>query len=282
MVKGHCKQINIVLDQFHSVEFMMGEKEDRVVRAIMAEQAERYEDMARYMKSVTEEGSELSNDERNLLSVAYKNLLAERRNAWRIISSIEKTYGESDFKKQITNDYRNVIASEQRTICEEVLCLLDRFLIPNVSSLEPKVFYLKMKGDYYRYLAEVKHDDASREKVVEESHQAYQEAYAFSKEQMPPTHPIRLGLALNFSVFHYEILNQPEKACELASTAFDEAMHDQDMDNHSSSDDGYKDAMLILQLLRDNLTLWTSEIATEDNEQTNILADESYLETEII
>lgn len=241
----------------------MGDKEDLVSNAILAEQAERYEDMARYMKSFTEKGGEISNDERNVLSIAYKNLVGERRNAWRIISSIEKTYEESDFRKKVANDYLSEIASEQMTICEEVLCLLDSFLIPNATSFEPKIFYLKMKGDYFRYLAEVKLDDASREKEVEESQKAYQEAYGLSKEQMPPTHPIRLGLALNFSVFHYEILNQIDKACELASAAFDEAIHDHDMDTPSAMDDGHRDAMLIMQLLRDNLTLWTSEVPTE-------------------
>ena len=54
--------------------------------------------------------------------------------------------------------------------------------------------------------------------VVEDSQKAYQDAYDISKSKMQPTHPIRLGLALNFSVFYYEILNSPEKACQLAKT----------------------------------------------------------------
>lgn len=54
--------------------------------------------------------------------------------------------------------------------------------------------------------------------IVEQSQQAYQEAFEISKKEMQPTHPIRLGLALNFSVFYYEILNSPEKACSLAKT----------------------------------------------------------------
>lgn len=54
--------------------------------------------------------------------------------------------------------------------------------------------------------------------TVSNSQQAYQEAFEISKKEMQPTHPIRLGLALNFSVFYYEILNSPEKACSLAKT----------------------------------------------------------------
>ena len=52
--------------------------------------------------------------------------------------------------------------------------------------------------------------------VVDDSQKAYQDAFEISKGQMQPTHPIRLGLALNFSVFYYEILNSPDKACQLA------------------------------------------------------------------
>ena len=95
--------------------------------------------------------------------------------------------------------------------------LLDKHLIAKASNPESKVFYLKMKGDYYRYLAEVAVGD-TRAKVLEDSQKAYQEAFEIAKSKMQPTHPIRLGLALNFSVFYYEILNSPEKACQLAKT----------------------------------------------------------------
>lgn len=56
--------------------------------------------------------------------------------------------------------------------------------------------------------------------VVNDSQKAYQDAFEISKEKMQPTHPIRLGLALNFSVFYYEILNSPDKACQLAKQVY--------------------------------------------------------------
>jgi len=136
--------------------------------------------------------------------------------------------------------------------------LLDKFLIAKASNAESKVFYLKMKGDYYRYLAEVAVADA-KAAVVDDSQKAYQDAFEISKGQMQPTHPIRLGLALNFSVFYYEILNSPDKACQLAKQAFDDAIAELDTLN----EDSYKDSTLIMQLLRDNLTLWTSDTTGE-------------------
>ncbi|CAD6185392.1 unnamed protein product [Caenorhabditis auriculariae] len=225
---------------------MADNKDELVQRAKLAEQAERYDDMAASMKKVTELGAELSNEERNLLSVAYKN--------------VQKTEG-SEKKQQMAKEYREKVEKELRDICQDVLNLLDKFLIPKAGNPESKVFYLKMKGDYYRYLAEVASGD-DRTSVVEKSQQSYQEAFDIAKEKMQPTHPIRLGLALNFSVFYYEILNAPDKACQLAKQAFDDAIAELDTLN----EDSYKDSTLIMQLLRDNLTLWTSDAATDDTD----------------
>jgi len=240
-------------------------KDDLVQRAKLAEQAERYDDMAKAMKSVTEQGIELSNEERNLLSVAYKNVVGARRSSWRVISSIEQKSSDSTDKKQsMAKAYKCKVENELQDICKDVLNLLEKYLIPKATSTESKVFYLKMKGDYYRYLAEVAAGEQKQE-VVSNSQKAYDEAYNFAKEKMQPTHPIRLGLALNYSVFHYEILNSPEKACEVAKHAFDDAIAELDTLN----EDSYKDSTLIMQLLRDNLTLWTSDTAGGDDNDGN-------------
>jgi 14-3-3 protein beta/theta/zeta len=236
-------------------------KDELVQRAKLAEQAERYDDMASAMKKVTETGVELSNEERNLLSVAYKNVVGARRSSWRVISSIEQKTEGSEKKQAMAKEYREKVERELRDICNDVLALLDKYLIPKATNPESKVFYLKMKGDYYRYLAEVAAGE-DRNAVVNDSQKAYQEAFDIAKEKMQPTHPIRLGLALNFSVFYYEILNSPEKACQLAKQAFDDAIAELDTLN----EDSYKDSTLIMQLLRDNLTLWTSDTQGDEPE----------------
>ena len=97
------------------------DKTDLIQKAKLAEQAERYDDMAASMKEVTEQGGELSNEERNLLSVAYKNVVGARRSAWRVISSIgQKTEG-SDKKLAMVNEYREKGEGELRDICNDVL-----------------------------------------------------------------------------------------------------------------------------------------------------------------
>jgi 14-3-3 protein beta/theta/zeta len=235
-------------------------KGEFVQRAKLAEQAERYDDMADFMKTVTETGVELTNEERNLLSVAYKNVVGARRSSWRVISSIEQKTDQDDKKHNMCNNYREKVEQELRNICTDVLKLLDNYLIKSSTNHESKVFYLKMKGDYFRYLAEVALGE-DRASIMKNSQESYKEAFDIAGNEMPPTHPIRLGLALNYSVFYYEILNDPEQACSLAKTAFDDAIAELD----TLSEESYKDSTLIMQLLRDNLTLWTSDNQPDDD-----------------
>ncbi|GFH15966.1 14-3-3 protein, partial [Haematococcus lacustris] len=204
---------------------MATERELALYSAKLSEQAERYPDMVSEMKKIAAgaQEQELSVEERNLLSVAYKNLVGARRASWRILQSVEQSELAKGNEKRVKliQKYRTVVEKELDEVCGEILSLLDNHLVPSASTVEASVFYLKMKADYHRYLAEFK-----------------------------------ARLALNFSVFYYEVLNQPDQACSLAKQAFDEAISDLD----TLGEDSYKDSALIMQLLRDNLTLWTSEM----------------------
>ncbi|KAE9605926.1 hypothetical protein Lal_00025161 [Lupinus albus] len=242
-------------------------REEFVYLAKLAEQAERYEEMVDFMEKVSVAAAgneELTVEERNLLSVAYKNVIGARRASWRIISSIEQkeeSRGNEDHVV-IIRDYRSKIEDELSNICDGILKLLDSRLIPSAASGDSKVFYLKMKGDYHRYLAEFK-TGTERKDAAENTLNAYKAAQDIANGELPPTHPIRLGLALNFSVFYYEILNSPDRACNLAKQAFDEAIAELD----TLGEESYKDSTLIMQLLRDNLTLWTSDMQDDGTDE---------------
>ncbi|ONM23948.1 14-3-3-like protein GF14 omega [Zea mays] len=124
-----------------------------------------------------------------------------------------------------------------------------------------------MKGDYHRYLAEFK-TGAKRKDAADSTLAAYQAAQDIAVKELPPTHPFRLGLALNFFVFYYEILNSPDRACSLVKhvpllLAFDEAISELD----GLGEESYKDSTLIMQLLRDNLTLWTSDMQEDGGDE---------------
>jgi len=234
--------------------------------ARITEAAERFEDMCSIMGNLVKKKHEgkkdLEVEERNMLSVAYKNVVGQRRQSWRQLKGAEEEAEKGDIK-QYTSQYKAVVEKELQEKCNEVLALLQDHLIdptPDVDNMtaeqiETQVFYLKMSGDYYRYLAEF---DETGDGSIAATAKSAEEKYAVAlemAEKLAPTHPTRLGLALNASVCYYEIMKQPNKACGLAKKAFDEAIQKLD----SLSDSTYKDSTLIMQLLRDNLTIWTSE-----------------------
>jgi 14-3-3 protein epsilon len=232
------------------------DRDSLVYKAKLAEQAERFDEMVSDMKEVARQPQELTVEERNLLSVAYKNVIGSRRASWRVITSIEQ---KADAEKlTIIKDYKTKLETELEDICGDILGIIEGSLIPNSTSEEAKVFYYKMEGDYHRYLSEFQAGDV-RKKSAGAALDAYQAASGIASSDLPPTHPIRLGLALNFSVFYYEILNSPDRACQIAKQAFDDAIAELDTLNEES----YKDSTLIMQLLRDNLTLWTSDQGEE-------------------
>nr|DAD37781.1 TPA_asm: hypothetical protein HUJ06_008422 [Nelumbo nucifera] len=128
--------------------------------------------MVEFMENVAKkvDVEELTVEEQSLLSMAYKNVIGTRRASWRIISSIEQkeeSRGNEDHVAAI-REYRGRIESELSKICDGILRLLESHLIPSSSAAQSKVFYLKMKGDYHRYLAEFK-TGAERKEAAESS-----------------------------------------------------------------------------------------------------------------
>jgi len=227
----------------------------------VAEVSERYEDMCIWLKKIVlrkcDAQEPLSVDERNLLSVAYKNVVGAKRQSWRTLSQGSFPGMDDNFLTK----YRGVIEKELEDVCREIISLVSKLLeIPDSDeAVEGRIFFLKMSGDYYRYLSEFKQD----QDVKDNAAQNYKDAYELAKEKLPETHPTRLGLVLNYSVCCYEIMDKKEEACQLAKEAFDSAIEKLDTLNDSS----YKDSTLIMQLLRDNLTLWTTT-ENQENEDT--------------
>jgi len=214
---------------------------------------------------VVELKKKLDTEQRNLLSVAYKNVVGARRASWRVLSSIA-TKDHAKELKELVLAYKKTVEDELSTICTDVLRVLTTILLKNETiDPEERVFYCKMKGDYHRYMSEYLPDS---DETINEAKQSYIEAME-AANSLSPTNPIRLGLALNFSVFYYEILNEPLKACELAKKAFDKAVGELE----DLSEDRYKDATLIMQLLRDNLTLWQSETGEGDTGSSQVEQD---------
>ncbi|CAL8086509.1 unnamed protein product [Calicophoron daubneyi] len=240
----------------------MGGHDDLLLRAKLAEQTERFDEMVGYMSALAKLGLELPQEERNLFSIGFKNFMAPKRNALKVVTAaVQQAENESSFMLPYYKKFRDEIQKEMRDLSHKMIGLIESVLVKQETPADAKVFYLKLKADYFRYLAEFEEGDDQKD-VAEYSLKAYKEAYELAVSTLQPTHPIRLGIALNFSVFYYEIAHSADRACKLAKQAFDDAIAELD----NISEESYKDSTLIMQLLRDNLTLWISDMQTGEKD----------------
>ena len=186
--------------------------------ARVAEQSERFEDMVDFLKPVIrEKGASLSNDERNLLSVAFKNLISSQRSAIRTIAAIEQN---KKYEKHAgaLSEYKLKIESVLFKNCEDIIQLIKADIINKADDQSAKAFFLKMIGDYCRYITENAKGERL-EKCKQEALTNYSQAQEICEKDLGACDAIRLGLALNFSVFYYEVMSDVKKACELGEKA---------------------------------------------------------------
>jgi len=202
-------------------------------------------------------GQDVSSDERNLLSVAFKNLISSKRAACRTIAAIEQNPKYAKFSEALAQ-YKGGIEEQLTNDCKKIITMIQEKVLAKQCEGEPKAFFVKMVGDYYRYISENAKDQLL-EDVKQKALEAYQQANEIT---LPPCNPIKLGLALNFSVFHYEVMKNHKAACELADQALQDALEKID----ELQEDDFRDAKSIIELLKENLTLWKEEEEGDDNQ----------------
>jgi 14-3-3 protein epsilon len=224
--------------------------------ARVADQAERYTDVLKFLNEIITEDSALSADARNLLSVAYKALTGARRTALRTVSAFLDDESIKAIPERVAKltELRSLLLGELDGYCKELIALTDAKLLPAASDATTKVFYEKLKADYYRYSVEFKTDN-ERTEGAEKAKASYESAVAIANAELGKADPAYLGLALNYSVFLYEIIGKKEEAIELADKSFKAAVDLLDGLDEAQ----YSEATLILQLLKDNVALWNEE-----------------------
>jgi len=233
-------------------------KEDYILLAKMSEQTERYDEMIGFVKKFIDMTEGLVNqDERYYFTTAFKNAVGNRRAELRLLTSIElkEQRNQNDTLLKSIQEYKRKIEVELEELCQQVLDIIDEKMLPYSKNPENEIFFKKMKADYLRYLAEFLEDDRCTD-IVQDALKLYTDCDTLVKNHLPPTHPLRLGHKLNISVFYYEVLQEPGKAIMVANAALEEAFANID----KIHEEYYKDSTLIMQLLRDNLTLWSCEI----------------------
>ena len=227
--------------------------EEKIFMVRVAEQAERFDDMFGFLKEVISlKDSDFTTEERNLLSVGFKNLIGGKRTAIRTIAAIEQNPKYTKFGTALTA-YKRKIELEMQKNCQDIIDMIKSDAMKTSGDHEGKAFFLKMIGDYYRYMAESAQGDVL-DKARNGALQHYKEAETAGKD-LQACNSIKLGLALNFSVFYYEVMQDSKQACTLAETALQEAMNKID----EVDEETFRDAKSIIELLKENLTLWKEE-----------------------
>ena len=234
---------------------MSAKYEKNIYLAMLAEQCSRFDEMVDFLEDLLKSrDDDLNSDERNLLSIAYKNSISGLRTAIRTTIAYETKESKksgSNFLPYI-KEYKQKLETELTAKCQKIIQFIDSKLIPKAKEDEAKVFYIKMKGDYYRYIAEYAEGD-EKEKVANGAMTAYEEAQKISKG-LPTLNPIALGLILNFSVFYYEVKNDRDTAIKLAEEAVAKA--EPELANQDEENEELKDVVSIFNLLKENLEMW--------------------------
>jgi 14-3-3 protein epsilon len=232
--------------------------EKQVYLAMLAEQCSRFEDMMEFLEEMVKgKKDDLSSDERNLLSIAYKNTISLRRQALRTLLAYEMKERKKEDSPYLAYilEYKKKIEKELATLCQKIINNIDNHLLPKAAEAEAKVFYHKMKADYFRYIAE-NMEPSEKKEYADHSMESYKQAMDIAGG-LPIHNPIRLGLALNFSVFYYEVFNNQATACQIAKETLDLAK--KELANVDEDDEEHKDAFSIINLLQENLNMWTIE-----------------------
>ena len=237
----------------------MADYDEQIFLARVAEQADRFEDMVDHLeKAVQLKNDDLNSEERNLLSVGFKNLIGSRRSALRSIGGIEQNTKYAHFADGLKS-YKVKIENELYDQCMRVINLIEDNIIQNCKEQqESKAFFYKLIGDYFRYIAESAHEERLND--VKEKAREYYDKATDAANSLPKHNPIRLGLALNFSVFYFEVTDNKEEAIKVAQGALqnaEESLEDAD-------EDTYRDAKGIIDLLTENLELWKEEDGGKD------------------
>ncbi len=238
------------------------ERDEYIFLARLYEKAEKPVQTIEFIKKMVELNPMLNREEKKVLTSGYKYMITNNRNSWKLINSLEKKEAKKGNSSNLESikEIKTRVENEMRSTIDDVQDLIDNFLLPNANKNESRAFYLKMKADYYRYLAEFAVDEEKNE-AIQLAYDAYKEAYDIAEKNLSNSNNTRLGLALNFSVFCYEIGNAKQDACMIAKAAFEESMKVLDDLEKSKA----KETILIIQILKENLLLWTNELNEDDD-----------------
>jgi len=207
---------------------------------------------------IVNKNEDLTAEERNLFAISYKHIISASRASLTKINEIflEEKEKNDTSSVGLIEKLKSSLENELKDGCLKMIELLDKHLIKNASSPDSKVFFYKLKGDYYRYLC---YFFSSNEKYLDNAMMSYKQSTQYA-DVLSCINPIKIDLILSFSVFYYDILKKPEEAISIASDTLNEAIAQLE----TIEDGDLKETTTSLQMLKDNIDLWSKETKKEE------------------
>lgn len=250
----------------------MSEAQSKLNRSELMEMAEvamkceRYKDAVRFITDAIKAYSkpEFTKEERLLVSNGFRNLIGGCRVAMKsVTSSIKSSADIPQHTVVLMERYKTQLANEVVRLCQIAIHMVDDYLLPVALDPINVISFLKMKADCFRYIAEVV-PPQEQEANVRQSLEAYSKAMDLALKFLAPPDLIRLEIALSFSVFLFEILNDPLLACELSQFTLDEVSHYE----LKISKESFRASLVVINLLQHDVYVWTSVASTGEIKQT--------------
>ena len=232
---------------------------------MLAEQAGRYKEMVEFLENeFRQRKKDFNSDERNLLAISYKNFISSDRSSLRTILAYESKERKKESSSYLPYiiEYKAEVANKLTKKCQRIIKFIKEVALIKAKEDESIVFYITKIGDNNRFMGEIAEGDLKKQ-VCNNALKAYEEAIEKAKK-LGVLNPIRLGLYLNFSVFYYDLLNDHDKAIDIAKKVVLEV--EKELPNIDEDADENRGTVSIFEKLKENLDIWVSE----EEEKRNI------------
>jgi 14-3-3 protein epsilon len=235
-------------------------REEYIYLSKLYTKAEEYKKVLEFIEEFIKLNPKLDKEELDILSTGFKNMITDKRASWFTLNSLERK--EKKKKKNIVKEIKEVkshIENELRETCNKLQEIVDKYLLPNNDDDESVVFLYKLKADYFRYICEFA-EGKELENNLTKSEEYYKKAFEISEKKLPIMNCNRVSVGLNYAIFLYEVKKDKKGGFDVAQNIFKESMKFiDDLENSK-----YRDTLLIIQLLKENIIFWNSEMSEEE------------------
>lgn len=232
--------------------------------ATILENAGKHEEAMKYMEEIAKsKKNDLSIEEINLLTISFNNQITKKLNQIKILNKViaKDELTNSKYLKTDTN-IRDIIQRDINDICNKMINLCDNYLLNKTEKNETKILYLKLRGQYYRYLSDVLENEQQKD-ANKNAINSFNEAFELI-DNLSVTNPIRLGFILNYAIFQYEFLNDIDTAIKITKENFEIGINQLEKVNDNNE---YQNASSIFMLLKQNIDMWNNEKEKESQNQ---------------